>query len=174
MQLGAPMSSKTRAEEDKMKISKSKLRQIIKEELYREHDAMRGAERPGAGIEDIPQPEVEDDFSHVAELLGTPEGTMIAKIMARKIIDQFASFPELADAIEGLDRDEVTARAVAAMRDNPMYDPMEEKLSPSGEARRKEERAREAKIQHYISTQGLSRSAAKEMAGRTGGQTSGR
>jgi len=118
------MSSKTRAEEDKMKISKSKLRQIIKEELYRDRDAMRGAERPGAGIEDIPQPEVEDDFSHVAELLGTPEGTLMAKMMAREILDQFASFPELADAIPAIDRDEMTARVVAAMRDNRMYDPV--------------------------------------------------
>ena len=157
-----------------MKITKQRLKEIIKEELNEMGDAMHGAERPGAGIEDIAQREVEDDSSHVAELLGTPEGTAIAKIMARKIIDQFARFDELADAIEGIDRDEVTTRVVAAMRDNPMYDPMEEKLSPSGEARRKEERAREAKIQHYMSTQGLSLSAAKEMAGRTGGQTSGR
>ena len=31
---------------------------------------------------------------------------------------------------EGLDRDEVTARAVAAMRDNRLYDPMEESITP--------------------------------------------
>lgn len=109
-----------------MKITKQKLKQIIREELNEMEDAMRGAERPGAGIEDIAQREVEDDSSHVAELLGTPEGTAIAKIMARKIIDQFARFDELADAIEGIDRDEVTARVVAAMRDNPIYDPMDE------------------------------------------------
>jgi hypothetical protein len=99
-----------------MKITKQRLKEIIKEEL----------EYVGAEIDQFKQPEAEDDSSHVAELLGTPEGTAIAKVMARKIIDQFASFPELADAIEGLDRDEVTARTVAAMRDNPMYDPMDE------------------------------------------------
>jgi hypothetical protein len=98
-----------------MKITKQRLKEIIKEEL----------EFVGAEIDKFAEPEVEDDSSHVAELLGTPEGTMIAKIMARKIIDQFASFPELADAIDGLDRDEVTARVVAAMRDNALYDPME-------------------------------------------------
>ena len=100
-----------------MKITKQRLKDIIKEEL----------EFVGAEIDQFAQPEVEVDSSHVAELLGTPEGTMIAKIMARKIIDQFASFPELADAIEGIDRDEVTARVVAAMRDNRLYDPMEER-----------------------------------------------
>ena len=114
-----------------MKISKSKLRQIIKEELYREHDAMRDAERPGAGIEDIPQPEAEDDSSLIADLLGTPEGNILAKIMARKIIDQFASFPELADAIPAINRDEMTARVVAAMRDNRMYD-KGMRLGPAG------------------------------------------
>ncbi len=96
-----------------MKITKQRLKEIIKEEL----------EFMGPAIDQFAEPEVEDDSSHVAELLGTPEGTMIAKIMARKIIDQFARFDELADAIEGIDRDEVTARVVAAMRDNPMYDP---------------------------------------------------
>jgi|21_taG_2_1085346.scaffolds.fasta_scaffold01902_9 hypothetical protein len=96
-----------------MKITKQRLKEIIREEL----------EFVGASIDQFAEPEVEDDSSNVAELLGTPEGTAIAKMMARKIIDQFASFPELADAIEGIDRDEVTARAVAAMRANPLFDP---------------------------------------------------
>ncbi len=110
-----------------MKITKQRLKEIIREEL----------EYVGAEIDQFEQPEAEDDSSHVAELLGTPEGTMIAKIMARKIIDQFASFPELADAIEGIDRDEVTARAVAAMRGNRLYDPMEEYRSTGTGDRKK-------------------------------------
>lgn len=125
-----------------MKITKQRLKEIIKEEL----------EYVGAEIDQFKQPEAEDDSSHVAELLGTPEGTAIAKIMARKIIDQFARFDELADAIEGIDRDEVTARVVAAMRDNPMYDPMDEA-------------ATEADIVRLMNAEKMSRSEARVKLG---------
>ena len=39
-----------------MKITKQRLKKIIKEEM----DAMRGADRPGAGIEDIADEPAED------------------------------------------------------------------------------------------------------------------
>ena len=106
-----------------MKITKQRLRQIIKEEL----------EFVGAEIDQVPQPEAEDDSSLIIDLLGTPEGTLLAKIMARKIIDQFASFPELADAIPTINRDEMTAIAVAAIKENPMY-AKGMRLGPAGTA----------------------------------------
>ena len=61
-----------------MKITKQRLKQIIREEM----DAMRGAERPGAGIEDIEQPEPEEPSRKVSG--ETAMETMLAFMRARE------------------------------------------------------------------------------------------
>ena len=145
-----------------MKITKQRLRQIIKEELNEMEDAMRGAERPGAGIEDIAQPEAEDASSYVAELLDTPEGTLMAKMMAREILDQFASFPELADAIPAIDRDEMTARVVAAIAENPMYAPSLGESSQSGGGSQSKEAKKLDPTAHQWSSKGRKKASSKK------------
>ena len=65
-----------------MKISKTKLRQIIKEEL----------EFVGAEIEDAPEPP--EDVEEPDLGLGTPEETLLTLMRAREILDQFGSFEE--------------------------------------------------------------------------------
>ena len=92
-----------------MKISKTKLRQIIKEEL----------EFVGAEIEDAPEPP--EDVEEPGLGLGTPEETLLTLMRAREILDQFGSFEELAAAIPAIEQDQDTARWVAAIKANPMY-----------------------------------------------------
>jgi len=92
-----------------MKISKTKLRQIIKEEL----------EFVGAEIEDAPEPP--EDVEEPDLGLGTPEETLLTLMRAREILDQFGSFEELAAAIPDIEQDQDTARWVAAIKANPMY-----------------------------------------------------
>jgi len=93
-----------------MKLTKTKLRQIIKEELE--------TVSVGAGIEDFPEPEEVDD----PDLgLGTPEETLLTLMRAREILDRFESFEELAEAFPEISHDEALARWVAAIKENPMY-----------------------------------------------------
>jgi len=67
-----------------MKISKQRLKEIIREELYRDDDAMRGATRPGAGIEDYPEPE--EDLSSPSEEAMTVTRPFLA------MTDEFAQY----------------------------------------------------------------------------------
>jgi len=67
-----------------MKISKQRLKEIIREELYRDDDAMHGATRPGAGIEDYPEPE--EDLSSPSEEAMTVTRPFLA------MTDEFAQY----------------------------------------------------------------------------------
>jgi len=93
-----------------MKITKQRLKEIIKEELE--------TVSVGAPIEDFPESEEVDE----PDLgLGTPEETLLTLMRARKILDQYGSFEELAAAFPEIERDRDTARWVAAIKANPMY-----------------------------------------------------
>ena len=103
-----------------MKIAKQRLKDIIKEEV----DAMRGAERPGAGIEDLPEPEDEETRDRA---FGSPEERLITLIKARDVLNKMT--PADLEALSlSLDAPMVaTLRHILA---NPMYAPMEENITP--------------------------------------------
>jgi RimJ/RimL family protein N-acetyltransferase len=92
-----------------MKITKQRLKEIIREEL----------EFVGAEIEDAPEPP--EDVEEPDLGLGTPEETLLTLMRAREILDQFGSFEELAAAYPDIEQDQDTARWVAAIKANPMY-----------------------------------------------------
>ena len=87
--------------------------------LNEEEDAMRGALRPGAGIEDIPQPEDEETVDRAFD---SPEGRLLTLIRAREVLGKMTR-AELEDLATDLD-----ASMVATLRhilSNRMYDPVE-------------------------------------------------
>ena len=99
-----------------MKITKQRLAAIIKEEL----DAMRGADRPGAGIEDIAAVEDEETRDRAFD---SPEGRLVTLIQAREVLGNMTR-DELRDLSMSLDAEMVaTLRHILA---NPMYAPMQE------------------------------------------------
>jgi len=103
-----------------MKITKQRLKDIIKEEM----DAMRGAARPGAGIEDLAEPEDEETRDRA---FGSPEERLITLINARDVLNKMTR-DELEDLSMSLDAPMVaTLRHILA---NPMYAPMEENITP--------------------------------------------
>jgi hypothetical protein len=101
-----------------MKISKAKLRQIIKEELYREDDAMRGAERPGPDIEGYPNPEEEED--PMASQLGTEKQQLLSRILARAVVDRYASPAEIEHGL-GLEMTPEMTHFIQYLQSNPMF-----------------------------------------------------
>ena len=99
-----------------MKITKQRLKEIIKEEL----DAMRGAERPGAGIEDIAASEEEEVIDRA---FGSPEERLLILIKAREALGNMTR-DELKDLSMSLDAPMfATLQHILA---NPMYAPMQE------------------------------------------------
>ena len=123
-----------------MKITKQRLRQVIKEELVNmgdllapglgedvrfttvesRDDAMRGADRPGSGIEDIAAMEDEETRDRA---FGSPEERLITLINARDVLSQMTQ-ADLEALSLSLDAPMVaTLRHILA---NPMYAPMEE------------------------------------------------
>ena len=99
-----------------MKITKQRLKKIIKEEM----DAMRGADRPGAGIEDIAEPEDEETRDRA---FTSPEERLLILIKAREALGKMTR-DELEDLSMSLDADMVASlRHILA---NPMYAPMQE------------------------------------------------
>ena len=103
-----------------MKITKQRLKKIIKEEM----DAMRGADRPGAGIEDIAEPEDEETRDRA---FASPEERLLILIKAREALGKMTR-DELEDLSMSLDADMVASlRHILA---NPMYAPMEENITP--------------------------------------------
>ena len=103
-----------------MKITKQRLKDIIKEEM----DAMRGAARPGAGIEDLAEPEDEETRDRA---FGSPEERLITLINARDVLNKMTR-DELEDLSMSLDAPMVaTLRHILA---NPMYASMEENITP--------------------------------------------
>ena len=101
-----------------MKITKQRLKEIIKEELYRDDDAMRGADRPGLGIEDYPQTEPEEDpmVSH----LGTPQEQLLSRILSRAVVDRYDSLQDLAADL-GVEMTADMAHFIRSLKANPMY-----------------------------------------------------
>ena len=103
-----------------MKITKQRLKKIIKEEM----DAMRGAARPGAGIEDIAEPEDEETRDRA---FTSPEERLLILIKAREALGKMTR-----DEFEYLSMS-LDADMVASLRHilaNPMYAPMEENITP--------------------------------------------
>ena len=99
-----------------IKVSRGSLKKAVKEA---EEDAMRGAVRPGAGIEDIPQPEDEETVDRAFD---SPEGRLVTLIRAREVLGNMTR-AELEDLATDLD-----ASMVATLRhilSNRMYDPVE-------------------------------------------------
>ena len=99
-----------------IKVSRGSLKKAVKES---EEDAMRGAVRPGAGIEDIPQPEDEETVDRAFD---SPEGRLLTLIRAREALGNMTR-AELEDLATDLD-----ASMVATLRhilSNRMYDPVE-------------------------------------------------
>jgi len=97
-----------------VKVSRGSLKKAVKEA---EEDAMRGAVRPGAGIEDIPQPEDEETVDRAFD---SPEGRLITLIRAREALGKMTR-AELEDLATDLD-----ASMVATLRhilSNKMYAP---------------------------------------------------
>jgi len=142
-----------------MKISKSKLRQIIKEELavLKEGQFIGHEMGPRAG--------------------GTPEERLINKLLIRSKVEKAGGDPKRAAEMFGLGDDEEVIAYLAKLMGNPMYAPMEESDDvvegqyETGAQRAARERDRETKIRELMRTQGLSRSAAEQFAGRSYSQT---
>ena len=93
-----------------MKLTKQRIRQIIKEEFE--------TVSVGADIENFPEPE-EIDQPDLG--LGTSGETLLTLMHVRKILDRFGSFEELAEAFPEISHDAAIARLVAAIKANPMY-----------------------------------------------------
>ena len=99
-----------------IKVSRAALKKAVKEEM----DAMRGADRPGAGIEDIAQPEDEETRDRAFD---SPEGRLVTLINAREALGKMTR-DELKDLSMSLDADMVAAlRHILA---NPMYKPLDQ------------------------------------------------
>ena len=99
-----------------IKVSRGSLKKAVKEEM----DAMRGADRPGPGIEDIAQPEDEETRDRAFD---SPEGRLITLINAREALGKMTR-DELKDLSMSLDADMVAAlRHILA---NPMYKPLDQ------------------------------------------------
>jgi len=99
-----------------IKVSRAALKKAVKEEM----DAMRGAVRPGAGIEDIAQPEDEETRDRAFD---SPEGRLVTLINAREALGKMTR-DELKDLSMSLDADMVAAlRHILA---NPMYKPLDQ------------------------------------------------
>jgi hypothetical protein len=96
-----------------IKVNRNALKAAVKEEM----DAMRGADRPGAGIEDIAQPEDEETRDRAFD---SPEGRLVTLINARDVLNKMT--PADLEALSlSLDAPMVaTLRHILA---NPMYKP---------------------------------------------------
>jgi len=104
-----------------MKITKQRLKQIIREELQAEaeDDALRGSRRLGRDIEDIADEPAEDDTRDRA--FTSPEERLLILIKAREALRNMTD-DELEDLSMSLDADMVASlRHILA---NPMYAPM--------------------------------------------------
>ena len=96
-----------------IKVNRNALKAAVKEEM----DAMRGADRPGAGIEDIAEPDDEETRDRAFD---SPEGRLVTLINARDVLNKMT--PADLEALSlSLDAPMVaTLRHILA---NPMYKP---------------------------------------------------
>ena len=143
-----------------MKITKQRLKEIIKEELSRMKE--------GGLAGHYTEPRHEG---------GTPEERLINKLLIRSKVEKAGGDPKRAAEMFGLGDDEEVIAYLAKLMGNPMYAPMEESDDvvegqyETGAQRAARERDRETKIRELMRTQGLSRSAAEQFAGRSYSQT---
>jgi hypothetical protein len=93
-----------------MKITKQRLKEIIKEEI----ETMS----VGADIEGYPEPEEEED--PMASHLGTPEEQLLSRILSRAVVDRYDSLQDLADDL-GVDMTPDMVRFIGSLKANPMY-----------------------------------------------------
>ena len=93
-----------------MKIAKQRLKEIIKEEL--ETMSM------GADIEGFPEPEEEED--PMASQLGTREEQLLSRILARAVVDRYASPAEIEHGL-GLEMTPELAHFIQYLKANLMY-----------------------------------------------------
>ena len=113
-----------------MKITKQRLKEIIQEEM----DAMRGADRPGAGIEDIADEPAEDDTRDRA--FASPRERLFILMNAREALSKMTS-DELAELSLSLDAPMLaTLQHILA---NPMYAPIKESNAEAQDLIRKAE-----------------------------------
>ena len=90
-----------------MKISKTKLRQIIREELEYTAD-----------IDQYAEPEEEED--PMASRLGTREEQLLSRILSRAVVDRYDSLEDLAADL-GVDMTPDMVRFIGSLKANPMY-----------------------------------------------------
>ena len=112
-----------------MKITKQRLKEIIKEELSetdlysrreraREADAARDTMSVGADIEGYPEPEEEED--PMAGRLGTREEQLLSRILSRAVVDRYDSLQDLAADL-GVEMTADMAHFIRSLKANPMY-----------------------------------------------------
>ena len=102
-----------------MKLTKQRLKEIIKEEL----DAMTGAKRLGPDIDKVPEPEEEEDFSREG---GTPLERLLNKLLIRVEVDRFESAEEAAEWLGVDETDEELMDYLRKVMDDSFLAPMEE------------------------------------------------
>tara|TARA_R110002020_G_scaffold76558_11_gene193952 strand:+ start:3677 stop:4159 length:483 start_codon:yes stop_codon:yes gene_type:complete len=90
-----------------MKISKQRLKEIIREELEYTPD-----------IDQYPEPEEDED--PMANRLGTPEEQLLSRILARAVVDKYDSLGALAADL-GVEMTDEMARYIGSLKANPMY-----------------------------------------------------
>ena len=162
-----------------MKITKQRLKEIIKEEIAAEGKrtdmsmpALSPEDFVGAGIEDFPEPPEEEPTRDRA--FDSSLGRYATLMNARKKLNQMSD-DQLKDLSMSLD-----APMLATLQHilGPKYAPIKEESDDvvegqyeTGAQRAAREQAREAKIRELMRTQGLSRSAAEKFAGRSYSQT---
>ena len=90
-----------------MKITKQRLKEIIKEELEYTGD-----------IDQYPEPEEDED--PMAGRLGTREEQLLSRILSRAVVDRYDSLQELAADL-GVDMTPDMVRFIGSLKANPMY-----------------------------------------------------
>jgi len=114
-----------------MKITKQKLKEIIREELtnlvapglgkdmrFTTVEGARDTMSVGADIEDYPEPEEDED--PMASRLGTREEQLLSRILSRAVVDRYDSLQDLADDL-GVDMTPDMVRFIGSLKANPMY-----------------------------------------------------
>jgi len=95
-----------------MKITKQRLKEIIKEEL---EDVPYYV---GPDIEDFPEPEEEED--PMASRLGTREEQLLSRILSRAVVDRYDSLEDLAADLD-IEMTDDMVRFIGSLKANPMY-----------------------------------------------------
>jgi len=90
-----------------VKITKQRLKEIIREELEYTAD-----------IDQYAEPDEEED--PMASLLGTPEEQLLSRILLRAVVDNYGSTEDLAADL-GVEMTNDMVRFIGSLKANPMY-----------------------------------------------------